>query len=69
MRHHGENSEVKLLESNFDKALDKLMIECTAWKKLAQIGVVIPPKFEDFTKQYKENLRIYKEHVMVVVRN
>lgn len=38
----GESKDVLLLESNFDKAIDKLIIECTTWKKLTHIGVVVP---------------------------
>lgn len=30
----GESKDVLLLESNFDRSLEKLIIECTAWKKL-----------------------------------
>ena len=46
---HCEYKEVALLESNFDRSLDKLIIECSAWKKLSNsFGVVIPNYFDEF---------------------
>ena len=45
------------------------MIECGAWKKLFHIGVVVPNAFDEFTTNHKENLRVLKEYVMLVVRD
>jgi len=57
------------IESHFDRSLEKLMYEAVAWKKMAIFGVVIPNYIEDFTTGYRENLRVLKEYVMLVVRD
>lgn len=69
VQEEGEPKEVQLLESNFDRSLEKLVIECTAWKKLAHIGVVVPNYFDEFVVIHREMLRVLKEYVMLVVRD
>ena len=62
-------SKVGHLESNFDKQLHKLLIEVVAWKKLAHFGIAIPQYADDFATIQRENLRILREYVMLVVRD
>lgn len=57
------------LESNFDRQLEKLMHEVVAWKKLINFGIVVPSYADEFTTLHRENLRILKEYVMLVVRD
>lgn len=57
------------LESHFDKQLIKLLIEAVAWKKLASFGIVIPQYADDFAMVQRENLRVLREYVMLVVRD
>lgn len=62
-------SRKDFIERNFDRHLDKLMHETMAWKMLVPFGVMIPNYADEFTTVYKENLRILKECVMLVVRD
>ena len=57
------------LESHFDKQLIKLLIETIAWKKLSSFGIVIPQYADDFAMVQRENLRVLREYVMLVVRD
>lgn len=57
------------LESHFDKQLIKLLIEAMAWKKLASFGIVIPQYADDFAMVQRENIRVLREIVMLVVRD
>jgi dynein heavy chain len=57
------------LASNFDRGLYKLIIEVQAWKKLIPFGVTILNTFDDFVTNNKENLRVLREYVMLVVRD
>ena len=45
------------------------MIEAVSWKKLATVGAVVPNYADEFVVAHKENLRILKEYVMLVVRD
>jgi dynein heavy chain len=45
------------------------MHEVVAWKKLVPFGIVIPGYAEEFSTTQRENLRILKEYVMLVVRD
>lgn len=45
------------------------MHEAVAWKKLATIGAVVPNYADEFVTTHKENLRLLKEYVMLVVRD
>jgi dynein heavy chain len=47
----------------------RLIKECVAWKKLASLGVVIPNYADDLLLVHKENLRVLREYVMLVVRD
>lgn len=58
-----------MLNSNFDKNLDKLITEVVAWKKLTHMGVVIPNVYDEFITNQRELLRVLKEYVMLVVRD
>lgn len=62
-------SKVGHLESNFDRQILRLINETTAWKKLLTIGVVIPNYADDFTLVHRENLRVLREQVLLVVRD
>lgn len=57
------------IESNFDRPLERLMHEVVAWKKLIPFGIVVPNYADDFTTVNRENLRVLKELVMLVVRD
>lgn len=60
-----------MLECKFDRSLEKLLIEVGGWKKLlpSGFGVVVPNYADEFYTLYKENLRVLKEQVMLVVRD
>jgi len=45
------------------------MHEVVAWKKLIPFGIVVPNYADDFTTVNRENLRVLKELVMLVVRD
>ena len=45
------------------------MNEVVSWKKLLTIGVVILNYADDFTLVHRENLRVLREQVMLVVRD
>lgn len=45
------------------------MHEVVAWKKLINFGIVVPSYADEFTTLHRENLRILKEYVMLVVRD
>ena len=62
-------SKLNYLESNFDRNIFKLIHEVVAWKKLSSFGVVIPGYADDFTTLHRENLRVLREFVMLVVRD
>jgi len=47
----------------------RLIKECVAWKKLSNLGVVIPNYADDLVLIHKENLRVLREYVMLVVRD
>ena len=49
--------------------MHKLLIEVVAWKKLAHFGIAIPQYADDFATIQRENLRILREYVMLVVRD
>lgn len=57
------------MESNFDRNIFKLINEVVAWKKLSSFGVVIPSYADDFATIHRENLRVLREFVMLVVRD
>lgn len=61
--------KIGYLESNFDRQLLRLIKECVSWKKLANLGVVIPNYADDLVSVHKENLRVLREYVMLVVRD
>jgi len=44
------------------------MHETVAWKKVSNVGAVIPNYADEFTTLQKEQLRVLKEYVMLVVR-
>jgi dynein heavy chain len=46
-----------------------MIIEVQAWKKLIPFGVTIPNIYDDFVSNNKENLRVLREYVMLVVRD
>jgi dynein heavy chain len=62
-------SKIGYIECNFDRHLEKLMHETAAWKKLASFGAVVPNYADEFTTVHRENLRVLKEYVMLVVRD
>jgi dynein heavy chain len=57
------------LESNFDKGVYKLIKETVVWKKLASEGAAPPSYADELILTHKENLRILREFVMLVVRD
>jgi len=61
--------KIGYLESNFDRQLLRLIRECVAWKKLVNLGVVLPNYADDLMLVQKENLRVLREYVMLVVRD
>mmetsp|Transcript_23925 Transcript_23925/g.20935 ORF Transcript_23925/g.20935 Transcript_23925/m.20935 type:complete len:561 (+) Transcript_23925:252-1934(+) len=57
------------LESNFDKYLMRVIIETQGWEKIAgHTGLSIPAHVTEFVKGKKDQLRIHREFVMLVVR-
>ena len=58
------------IESNFDKSLLKLLKEVVCFKKLAKDGVPnFPGPIEDLVNLQRENLRVYRENVMLAIRD
>ena len=58
-----------LLESNFDKMLLKIISEVTYWTKLQTHGFVTIPHSISRMLVKKEQLRILRENVMLIVRD
>ena len=58
-----------LLESNFDCDLHKVMIEVSYWTKIQTLGFVTIPHNVSRLLQRKEQLRILRENVMLIVRD
>lgn len=59
-----------LIECNFDKKLLAFIIELENFKKLSNQGIPsFGGKLEEFLDTQKEKLRIYRENVMLVVRD
>lgn len=57
------------LESNFDKGILKLIRETVIWKKLSSEGAGPPIYADELVSSHKENLRVLREYVMLVVRD
>ena len=57
------------LESNFDKGVFKLIKETVVWKKLTSEGAAPPNYADELVTSQKENLRVLREYVMLVVRD
>jgi dynein heavy chain len=57
------------LESNFDKGILKLIKETVIWKKLSSEGAGPPNYADELVTSHKENLRVLREYVMLVVRD
>lgn len=58
-----------LLESNFDSELHKLIGEGTYWQKIMSLGLAtVPPQVSKLLTR-KEQLRILRENVMLIVRD
>jgi len=57
------------LESNFNKEIYKLIKETVCWKKLSSEGAAPPNYTDDLISIHKENLRVLREYVMLVVRD
>jgi dynein heavy chain len=58
-----------LLESNFDSDLHKVMVEVAYWTKIQTLGFVTIPHTVARLLQRKEQLRILRENVMLIVRD
>jgi len=58
-----------LLESNFDSDLHKVMVEVAYWTKIQTLGFVTIPHNVSRLLQRKEQLRILRENVMLIVRD
>jgi dynein heavy chain len=58
-----------LLESNFDSNLHKVLIEVTYWQKLSALGYVTIPHQVAKLLTRKEQLRITRESIMLIVRD
>jgi len=58
-----------LLESNFDCDLHKVMVEVSYWTKIQTLGFVTIPHNVSRLLQRKEQLRILRENVMLIVRD
>lgn len=57
------------LESNFDKGVYKLIKETVQWKKLSSEGAGPPIYADELVTTHKENLRVLRDYVMLVVRD
>ena len=57
------------LESNFDKGIYKLIKETIIWKKLSSDGAGPPIYADELVTAHKENLRVLREYVLLVVRD
>jgi len=58
-----------LLESNFDSELHKLIGEGIYWQKIMSLGLAtVPPQVSKLLTK-KEQLRILRENVMLIVRD
>jgi dynein heavy chain, axonemal len=60
---------VGYLESNFDRSILKLIKEASSWHKLKTYGAVVPPYADEVLNTQRENLRVLREYVMLVVRD
>lgn len=58
-----------LLESNFDSELHKLIVEGTYWQKIMSIGITSIPAQVSKLLAKKDQLRILRENVMLIVRD
>lgn len=56
------------LTSDFDKGLMKLVAEVKCWEKLQSFGIIIPFEVSEVAS-YREEFRIIKENVLLVVRD
>lgn len=58
------------IESNFDKSLLKMLKEVVCFKKLAKDGIPnFPGSIEDLVNLQRESLRVYRENVMLAIRD
>lgn len=57
------------MESNFDKGILKLIKETVVWKKLSSEGAGPPAYADELVVSHRENLRVLREYVMLVVRD
>jgi len=64
-----KNPKAGLLESNFDTHLIKALSEAPYWSKIANSGIVTVPHVITKFALKREQLRIVRENVMIVVRD
>jgi dynein heavy chain len=58
-----------ILESNFDSELHRMLIECQYWTIIQAIGMVNIPHNIVKLLQRKDQLRVLRENVMLIVRD
>ncbi len=64
-----KKSKPELLESNFDIELLKLLFECQYWNKIQTFGLITFPLPLTRLLVKREQLRVLRENVMLVVRD
>lgn len=64
-----KSSKSGLLESNFDPKLLKVIIEVQYWTKIQSLGYITIPHTVSKLLGKKEQLRILRENVMLIVRD